>query len=106
MSDLSETCNIWRPSKQYVRANAFLIYINYIKNSSKKLDFYFFADGTSLLLTGKTIEQIEALCNLELKGFTDWLKANKLMLNVEKSNLVLFRRPRKKVTESIILLTN
>ena len=33
----------------------------------------------------------------------DWLKANKRTLNVGKSNLILFKSPRKKVTESIIL---
>ena len=51
----------------------------------------------------KTIKQIEILYNLEFKGVTDWLKANKLTLNVDKSNLVLFRSPMKKVMESIIL---
>ena len=35
----------------------FLIYINDIKNSSKKLNFYLFAEDGSLLLTGKTIKQ-------------------------------------------------
>ena len=35
----------------------FLICINDIKNSSKKLNFYLFAEDDSLLLTGKTIKQ-------------------------------------------------
>ena len=61
------------------------------------MDFYLLTDDTSLLFTGKTIKQIEALYNLELKGATDWLKANKLTLNVGKSNTVLFRRPRNKI---------
>ena len=68
-----------------------------------KLDFYLFADDKSLLLTCKTIKEIKTLHNLELKGVTDWLKANELTHNIDKSNLALFRRSRKEVTESIIL---
>ena len=32
----------------------FLIYINDIVNSSKKLDFHLFADDTNMLFAGKT----------------------------------------------------
>ena len=35
--------------------------------------------------------------NKELSYVTDWLNANKLTLNVEKSNLVLFRSTKKTV---------
>ena len=63
-----------------------------------------FSDNTSLLITGKTIKQIKTLYNLELKRVADQLnKVNKLIQYVDKSNLVLLRRPRKKVTENIIL---
>ena len=37
----------------------FLIYINDIKNSSKVLNFYLFADDTSTLFTGKDVKDIE-----------------------------------------------
>ena len=63
-----------------------------------------FSDNTSLLFTGKTIKQIKTFYNLELKRVADQLnKANKLTQYADKSNLVLFRRPRKKVIENIIL---
>ena len=54
----------------------------------------------------KKDKQIETLYKLELKGICDWLKAKQLTLNVDKFNLVLPRRPKKKVTESIILKIN
>lgn len=41
----------------------FLIYINDIKNSSKKLNFYLLAEDGSLLLTGKTIKQKQKIWN-------------------------------------------
>ena len=69
----------------------FLLYINDIKNSSKILKFFLYADDTSTLLRSKSIQELESIYNKELSYVTDWLNANKLTLNVEKSNLVLFK---------------
>ena len=63
----------------------FLIYINDIKNSSKILKFFLFADDTSTLLTSKNIQEIENIYNKELSAVAEWLNANKLTLNVKKS---------------------
>ena len=75
----------------------FLLYINDIKNSSKILKFFLYADDTSTLLRSKSIQELESIYNKELSYVTDWLNANKLTLNVEKSNLVLFRSTKKTV---------
>ena len=69
----------------------FLLYINDINNSSKTLKYFLYADDTSTLLISKSIQELESICNKELSHVTDWLNVNKLTLNVEKSNLVLFR---------------
>ena len=73
----------------------FLIYINDIKNSSKILNFFLFADDTSTLLTSKNIQEIENIYKKELSAVAEWLNANKLTLNVKKSNLILFRNNKK-----------
>ena len=73
----------------------FLLYINDIKNASKTLKFLLFADDTSTLLISKSIQELENVYNKELSHVIDWLNANKLTLNVEKSNLVLFRKTKK-----------
>ena len=73
----------------------FLLYINDIKNSSKILKFFLYADDTSSLLISKSIQKLESIYNKELPYVTDWFNANKLTLNVEKSNLVLFRSTKK-----------
>ena len=65
----------------------FLLYINDIKNSSKILNFFLFADDTSTLLINKKIEEIEKIYNEELRHVSEWLNANKLSLNIGKSNL-------------------
>ena len=67
----------------------FLININDIYNSSKKLSFYLFADDTSLLY--KTRTSLENVTNIELQKFCDWLNANKLIINAKKSNFAIFR---------------
>ena len=44
----------------------FLLYIKNIKNSSKILNFFLFADETSNLLINKKVEEIEKIYNEEL----------------------------------------
>ena len=78
----------------------FLLYINDIKNSSRNLSFFLFADNTSTLLIGKNIDEIEKTYNSVLEHVIHWLNANKLSLNIEKSSLVLFRRQRKKLARN------
>ena len=69
----------------------FLLYINDIANSSTVLKFYLFADDTTIFLSHKDPRQLEEILNRELVHVSNWLIANKLSLNVGKSNLLLFR---------------
>ena len=58
--------------------------------SSKKLKFYLFADDTNIYFDADKLEKIEKVVNTELRKVNRWLILNKLALNVEKSNFVLF----------------
>ena len=69
----------------------FIIYINDIARSSDILSFYLFADDTTLLYSHKNIEILEQTMNKELVHVSNWLVANKLSLNVKKSNVLLFK---------------
>ena len=73
----------------------FLIYINDISNSSDKLKFYLFADDTNLLYADKNLKSLESTVNAEIFRVYNWLIANKLSLNIKKSNFVIFK-PRQK----------
>ena len=44
----------------------FLIYVNDMHCSSKKFDFYLFADGTNLLYAEKDLNKLEVVVNEEL----------------------------------------
>ena len=74
----------------------FLIYINDISESSNVLKFFLFADDTTVYYADKYNKHTEQLLNTELTKVSDWLSANKLSLNVKKSNFLHFHYGRTK----------
>ena len=64
---------------------------NDIAESSDILKFYLFADDTAIFLSHKDPKTLETIMNQELIKVSSWLIANKLSLNVKKSNALLFR---------------
>ena len=69
----------------------FLLYINDITESSTILQFFLFADDTTVFYSGKNNINTEKLLNNELEKVSKWLSANKLSLNVGKSNFLHFQ---------------
>ena len=51
-----------------------------------------FADDTSIMFGSSKPKTLETVLNCDLKKISDWLKANRLSLNVQKSKLVLFQK--------------
>ena len=80
-----------------------MIYINDLPSVSKYLRFYLFADDTNIYFEAKDLETLQKIMNRELRHVKKWLEANKLALNIEKTNFVVFHSPGKKVTDHIIL---
>ena len=81
----------------------FLIYINDISNSADQLKFYLFADDTHMLYADRNLKSLETVVNHELSNVYDWLIANKLSLNIKKSNFVIFRPRQKKLNYEVNL---
>lgn len=75
----------------------FLLYVNDFHNSSTKFDFHLFADDSNLFYKDKNLSYLESTVNIELSHVHSWLCANKLSLNIEKSNFVIFHPPQKKL---------
>ena len=73
----------------------FLLYINDIYKSSSLFAFYLFADDTSIILANNNLKELETLVNRELGNVNDWLKANKLSLNIKKIKLCNLSSPAK-----------
>ena len=68
----------------------FLIYINDIYKSAPKVYFHLVADDTYLFYSNKSYMKMKIEVNTSLDNIANWLKANKLILNVKKSNLLVF----------------
>ena len=68
----------------------FLLYINDIVVASNICKFTLFADDTSLFFSHENKTEGAKILNIELSNIADWLAANKLSLNVKKSQLLIF----------------
>ena len=69
----------------------FLLYINDLHNSVRYAKTYHFADDMSVILSSNSLEILFKQINKDLFNLSNWLKANKLSLNVKKTELVIFR---------------
>ena len=77
----------------------FIIYTNDLSVSSKLFEFITYADDTTLsgLLNGKFTDNDVQHINSELNNLSDWLKINKLSLNVQKAKMKIFHKYQRKV---------
>ena len=96
---LATPCGV--PQESVLGPLLFLIYINDIHACSKLLDFYLLADDTNLLYANKSLRVLERTVNDELGKVAAWLLANKLTLNIKKSNYVIFRTHQKKLNYNV-----
>ena len=79
----------------------FLIYINDLPNSSSKLSFYLFADDTNIYFESDSLSTLQKVVNKELRHIKKWLDANKLALNVDKTNFVIFHSPQNSLNDIV-----
>ena len=67
----------------------FLLYINDLPNCLRLTTARLFADDTNLTASGSSIIDIERAMNEDLSRIKEWLLANKLSLNVAKTEFML-----------------
>ena len=75
----------------------FLIYINDLHAAIKYSKVHHFADDTNLLNFNSCVKSMNKQVNYDLKNLSNWLKANKISLNVGKTELVLFTSSKKQL---------
>ena len=71
----------------------FLIYINDLPLSSSKLSFYLFADDTNIYCESDNLYKLQRTVNKELRKVKLWFDVNKLSLNIDKTNFIIFKSP-------------
>ena len=69
----------------------FLIYINDLCQVSNVLDVILFADDTNIFYSHKDPNFLNTIVNTELDKLSSWFQANRLSINVKKSNFVIFK---------------
>ncbi len=88
-SKLDVSCGV--PQGSILGPLLFIIYINdliYLSNYSNML---LYADDTNILFSHSDLDQLVDHVNSELCNISSWFKANKLSLNIDKSNYIIFK---------------
>ena len=67
----------------------FLVYINDLPECLNQATSRLFADDSNLTVAGETIEEVQLAMNNDLARIKEWLLANKLSLNVAKTEFML-----------------
>jgi hypothetical protein len=91
-----------------------LLFLLYINDLSSVSEFFaiLFADDTNLFMHGSNIYDLETKANIEIAKVENWLNVNKLSLNIEKTQTMLFtnsrllcNRPNNIVIKNIVIQT-
>ena len=95
------TCGV--PQGSVLGPLLFLIYISDSPNISNIFQFFLFADDTNIYCEADSPERLELIINKELKKLHEWLIVNRLSLNIDKTNFVVFHPYNKPLKQNITL---
>ncbi len=82
------TCGV--PQGSILGPLLFLLYINDLPNSLKYLKAILFADDSTVYGSSKSLSTLVRNTQDDLNKLNDWLCANKLSLNINKTNFIVF----------------
>ena len=75
-------------------------------NISKIFEFFLFADDTNLYHESNSLKSLESEINKDLRHLHSWLIVNRLSLNIDKTNFVVFHPYNKQIKYKITLKIN
>ena len=92
------------PQRSVLGPWLYLIYINDLCKCARYSETYHFADDTNMLQLHSSRETLAKRMNFDLKNLSQWLKVNKLSLNVMKTELIIFHKSSKKTDPSLKII--
>jgi hypothetical protein len=93
------TCGV--PQGSILGPILFLIYINDLGFFSDKLTTIMFADDSNLFTSGSNLPDMINTINEQIPLLVDWLRANRLSLNIAKTHFMIFGLKNKAIAENI-----
>jgi hypothetical protein len=84
---------MWCTTRFYFGAITVLVVYQRLTECLKNTRPWLFADDTNITATSHTIADIETAANSDLENLKNWLIANKLSLNVAKTEFMLIGGP-------------
>ena len=93
-TSVMKTSNIGVPQGSTLGPLLFLIYVNDIINCSNILKFILFVDDTTVLYENSDITVLNSVLIQEIDKVMKWFSANKLLINLSKTNSMLFSNKR------------
>lgn len=84
----------------------FLLFINDLPEFISYGKVFMYADDTSIIISSKTLEDLENLVNIVLEEFNTWCYNNRLIINYDKTVCVLFKTQHKNIYKNINISLN
>ena len=82
----------WVPQGSILAPILFIVFINDIVMSDVNAKFVLFADDTSVFMSDRSAENLVSRTNLALLNIKYWLNLNRLTLNNDKIQYMIFHR--------------
>ena len=79
------------------------MYINALPHSSSRVNFHLFANDTNIYYESNDPDMLQRTVNKELKKVKMWLGVNKLSLNIDNTNFIIFKSPQRTLTEAVCI---